>query len=112
MVTINGYQLRQNNDGKQFIVLELLGEVELIQSSQTGCYYATAKRCSIPSTFSEEMAKSLIGTALPGKIDRVEAEPYEYLIKETDEVVTLSHRYVYSPMEQAKVLSNQPSTAI
>ena len=63
MVKISNYALRKNKEGKHFLALELQGEVELIQSTQTGRFYATAKRCSISSTFTEEEAKTLIGTS-------------------------------------------------
>jgi hypothetical protein len=99
MVTISAYHVRQNQDGKSFITLELLGDVELIQSSNTGAFYATAKKCTISSTFPEEVAKTLIGKQLKGRIERVQCEPYEYTVKETGEVVTLTHTYSYSPDE-------------
>jgi len=100
MVTINAYHVRQNQEGKSFITLELLGDLELIQSSTTGAFYATAKRCTISSTFPEEVAKTLIGKQLPGRIERVQSEPYEYTNRETGEVIILSHTYTYNPDEK------------
>ena len=41
MITITGYALRKSNDGKQFIALQLQGDVEMVQSMQTGKFYAT-----------------------------------------------------------------------
>ena len=95
MITITGYALRQSNEGKQFVTLQLQGDIEMVQSTQTGRFYATAKRCSIPSTFTEDVAKALAGTRMPGTIERVECEPYEYVVPETAEVITLKHRYEY-----------------
>ncbi len=66
MITITGYALRQSNDGKQFISLQLQGDVEVVQSMQTGKFYAASKQCSIPSTFDEGLAKGLVGTKMPG----------------------------------------------
>jgi hypothetical protein len=100
MVTISAYHTRQNQEGKQFVTLELSGDVELIQSSTTGAFYATAKRCTISSTFSEDVAKTLIGKQLPGRIERVQCEPYEYTNKETEEVMMLTHTYTYNPDEK------------
>jgi hypothetical protein len=100
MVTISAYHLRQNQEGKSFITLELLGDVELIQSSTTGAFYATAKKCTISSTFPEEVAKTLIGKQLKGRVERVQCEPYEYANRETGEVITLAHTYVYNPDEK------------
>jgi hypothetical protein len=101
MVTITGYALRQTQEGKSFISLELTGELEMIQSSSTGRFYATAKKCSISSSFTEEVAQTLIGKTIRGRIDRVECEPYEYAVKATGEVILLAHTYQYSPEEQA-----------
>jgi hypothetical protein len=98
MVTIVDYHVRTSSkDGKEFISLELQGDFELVQSEQTGRFYATAKRCSISSTFDVETAKQLIGTKYSGSIIRVQREPYEYMIPETAEVIMLSHGYEYRP---------------
>ena len=97
MSTISGYALRKSNDGKQFISLQLHGDVEMVQSMNTGRFYATSKRCSMPCTFSEEVAKRLVGTRMPGTIERVQCEPYDYTVPETGEGVTLAHTYEYFP---------------
>jgi hypothetical protein len=100
MVTITNYFVRQNKDGKPFVSLELTGDIEMIQSSSTGKFYMTAKRCSMPSTFPEAVAKLMIGKTIRGRIDRVQAEAYEYTVKETGEVITLAHTYIYVPEER------------
>jgi hypothetical protein len=97
MITITGYALRKSNDGKQFIALQLQGDVEMVQSMQTGKFYATSKRCSMPSTFSEDVAKGLVGTRMAGTIERVQCDPYDYTVPETGEVVALAHSYEYVP---------------
>ena len=102
MVTISNVLIREGKEGKPFVALELTGDIEMVQSSETGRFYATAKKCSIPSTFSEDVAKSLIGKQLPGKIEKMETTPYEYVVKETGEVLTLSHTYVYTPVEEKR----------
>lgn len=97
MVTIIGYALRENKEGKSFVSLQLQGDVIMVQSQETGRYYATAKTCSIPSTFNETTADALIGKPLPGRIEKVDSEPYEFTIEETGEVITLQHRWEYLP---------------
>jgi hypothetical protein len=77
--------------------LILEGELTLIQSQETGSWYATSKRASITSTFDEVKANKLIGRELPGSIIREECEPYEYVLPESGEVVELSHTYRYEP---------------
>ncbi|RTL55973.1 MAG: hypothetical protein EKK39_02135 [Sphingobacteriales bacterium] len=101
MVKIIDYKQSENAGGKTFISLKLQGGVEAIQSQQTGRFYLTAKTCFIPSTFDEKTAKELIGSSMPGNVARVEADPYEYTVKETGEVLTLSHRYAYVPEKQS-----------
>lgn len=101
MVTVNDYKIREGKDGKSFISLELVGDMEMVQSANTGRFYATARRCFISSTFDEATAKRLVGTQMPGRIAKVESDPYDYTIPETGEVVQLSHRYDYLPEESA-----------
>ena len=110
MVKISNYALRTNKEGKHFLALELQGEVELIQSTQTGRFYATAKRCSISSTFTEEEAKTLIGKQFPGRIERANVDEYDYTIKETGEVIKLCHSYVYNPEEGPVMASSKSPT--
>ncbi len=97
MVTVSGYAVREAADGHSFVTLELNGGCEFVQSMQTGKFYATVRKCSIPSTFDERFAKSLVGSNFPGTVVRVPCEPYEYTIKDTGEVITLSYNYQYLP---------------
>ena len=108
MVKIIDYALRQSKDGKAFVALQLEGDPEFVQSMDTGRFYLTAKRCSITSTFSEENAKQLIGSKLPGFIVRVQCEAYSYTVKETGEVISLAHSYEYSPVEVNQTAIAQP----
>jgi len=109
MVTVTGFMERQRKDGSSFIVLEITGGVELVQSSSSGSFYATVRKCSIPSTFDENVAKGLIGSQLSGDIVRVNVPAYEYINKRTGEVMSLQHAYSYQPegsmslMGQARV---------
>jgi hypothetical protein len=82
MVKIIGFHLcKRSTDGTEFIALDLQSDdIDLVQSMETGNFYAMARRCSITSTFSEEMAKDLIGKQLPGSIKRVESSPYDFVI--------------------------------
>ncbi|MEJ7829524.1 MAG: hypothetical protein WKF91_15045 [Segetibacter sp.] len=114
MVKIINYAVRSTKEGKSFVSLQLQGDVELVQSMGTGRFYATAKKCNISSTFDEEVAKSLIGTSFPGKIVRVEAQPYDFVIPETGEVIKLAHSYEYVPEESSSKnpVINQPLVEI
>jgi hypothetical protein len=96
MVTVIGAEARKNAQGDLFMVLQLMGGMEMVKSSQSGKYYATARKTSIPSTFDEETAKSFIGTKLPGSIERVKCDPYNYVV-DGGEVVELEFSYQYNP---------------
>jgi hypothetical protein len=88
---------RQDVAGKTFFALILMGGMEFVQSRKTGSWYATSCKSSITTTFPEQFCKGLIGKTIPGEIQRMEVDPYEYTVEETGEVVTLTHKYRYNP---------------
>jgi hypothetical protein len=97
MVTVVGYETRKNKENEPFMALILQGDLVMVQSSDSGRYYATAKKTSITSTFTEEEAKALIGRQIGGRIEKIECPEYEYTVEETGEVITLSHRWEFLP---------------
>lgn len=97
MVRIVNYKKRQAEDGREFFVLEITGGIEMVMSQVSNQFYATAKRAYIASTFDEETCKVLLGTAMPGNVEKKDCDLYEYTIKETGETITLSHRYMFVP---------------
>jgi hypothetical protein len=97
MVRVVNYHVRQTKDGKPFVALELQGDLVMVQSMETGRFYATAKKCTITSTFNEEVAKTLIGEQIPGRIERVACDPFDFTVPESGEVITLNHRWEYFP---------------
>ncbi|WP_341221601.1 hypothetical protein [Polaribacter atrinae] len=110
MVRIINYKERNKEDGTSFFVLELQGGIEMIQSKETGNFYATAKKAFIPSTFDEQTCVALIGTDMPGSISKEECEPFDYVVKETGEEITMYHRWVY--VSEEKVISKPLNSAI
>ena len=115
MVTVIDYAERQRKDGTMFVALILQGGLSLVQSQNTGNFYATVKQCSIPSTFDEETAKAMIGERVPGNVVKKQCDPYEWTNKETGEVLELSHRWVYLPegatLEEA-IFEGEPEVAL
>jgi hypothetical protein len=95
MVTIVDFVKRQNKEGRDFNALILQGGIELVKSQDSGRWYATAKKASITSTFDDVMCQTLIGQQIPGSVERVACEPYEFTVKDTGEVLTLTHRWLY-----------------
>lgn len=107
MVTVIKYALRENTEGEEFIALTLQGGLEMIKSQNSGRYYATIRTATIPSTLDEDAAIHVVGQQLPGSIQKVKCEPYEYTVPESGEVIELSHRYEYVP-EKSNVTQVQP----
>jgi hypothetical protein len=97
MVRIISYKTRQREDGTEFYLLEVQGGIEMVKSKTSEQFYATAKKAIVSTTFDEETCKALIGTQMAGKIVKIQTEPYQYPIKESGEVITLEHRYIYIP---------------
>lgn len=97
MVRIIGFKQREKENGTPFFILELQGGVEMIRSTETGQFYATAKKTYVTSTFDEQTCKALIGTEISGTIVKKEVEPYSYVVKETGEELILTHRWLFVP---------------
>ncbi len=102
MVTITDYKEIQRENGTSFCLLQVQGGVEIIKSKQTGKFYATVKKAYVPSTFDKLICESIIGTQMSGEIKKENCEPFEHTVKETGEVITLSHRWVYIPKEESE----------
>lgn len=108
MVTVIGYKEVAKKDGTNFIALELTGGLEMVQSSITGAFYCTVRKCRIPSTFNADIAKMLVGQKIDGDIVRVASDPYEYTSKSTGEVMTLQHSFAYRPAGSMELIGHTP----
>jgi hypothetical protein len=97
MVKIIDYRKHENSAGITFFSLILQGGIFMVQSQETGMYYATSHNASVTSTFDEETCKGLIGMELPGSVVKTPCDPYEYVVEETGETMVLNHRWVYLP---------------
>ncbi len=112
MVRITNYQRRTTEQGKEFFTLELQGGIEVVKSQETGKSYMTARKASMSCTFDELTCQSLIGTELPGAVKKLQCEEYAYTIRETGEVITLSHRYEYADTEEPVVTKDVGKTTL
>jgi hypothetical protein len=106
MVTIVDYKSYQRENGEIFYALEVQGGIESVKSKETGKNYFTARKTKVPCTFNEQTCKSLIGTQMSGAIKKVIVDPYEFTVKETGEMITLSHRYEYLTDEESIIENN------
>lgn len=95
MVKVIDFEARQNDLGTQFNVLIVQGGVMPVISKETGKFYLTSKKASVPCTLDDQTCKELIGADLEGTVVKVVTEPYVYTIKETGETIQLDYRYEY-----------------
>jgi hypothetical protein len=95
MVRIIDVKTISTETGKAFNMLVVQGGIEPLVSNKTGKIYLTARKANISTTFDAITCKTLIGTELPGKVEKVVCEPYEYTVKETGEILTLKHNWQY-----------------
>jgi len=106
MVTIVDYKNYEREDGTEFNILIVQGGVEAVKSQATGKTYLTARAARVSSTFNEVTCKALIGKQLPGAVQKVQTDPYEYTVEDTGEIISLSHRYEYISDEEKIVADN------
>jgi hypothetical protein len=111
MVTVTNYKKSQQESGKDFFSLELQGGIEPVLSKSTGRFYLTMRSCYVSTTFDEHTCMELIGKSLPGRVNKVPCEPYEYTMKDSGEVIMLEHRWEYSP-EEAPVIPLPPNPMV
>ena len=106
MARIVDYEKRINQgDLKEFFVLILQGDLEIIQSKETGILYATTRKVNMPSTLNKQACKAMLGRDLPGEIRKVSCENYDYTVQETDEIMRLDYRYGYGQEKKRQLLN-------
>ena len=94
MVTVSDYRVVDSENGC-YVRLILTGDIAMVQSSETGNFYATARRCTISATYDEDTAEMMIGKELPGNIIKQECDPYTFTT-DSGEEIELSHRWTYT----------------
>jgi hypothetical protein len=95
MVTVKEIKRAENSKGEEFFMLVVQSGAMAVKSKKTGRAYFTAKTAFVSTTFDEKTASSLIGAEFEGEIVKIECDPYEYTIKETGEIIELSHRWEF-----------------
>lgn len=110
MVTVIGYNIRtqKDNEQKTYISLELEGDIEMVQSQNTGRFYATVRRCATSSSFDEITAERMVGKQMPGSIERVPCDPYDFTIEATGEVIKVGYRWGYVPEGAMRISAIKP----
>jgi len=95
MVKVIGIKALENSQGEEYVGLIVQSGIVPVKSKETGRVYFTAKTAFVSTTFDEETAKAFVGEQFQGSVRKVETEPYEYVIEDTGEVITLHHRWEY-----------------
>lgn len=99
MVTVIDAVVRTNGKGENFVSLILSGGIEMVKSAN-GKFYATARKTSVPCTLGLPIAKSMVGTKMPGSIVKQPCEPYNYTTPKGEEI-ELSFTYEYVEHSQS-----------
>jgi hypothetical protein len=98
MVKIIGTETKVNPKTKeQYNVIVLLGNVEILKSKSTGKPYLTAKKVTMPTTLTSQQAEELVGTNLPGAIEKVDCPEYEIKMPGSNKKVRISHTFQFAP---------------
>jgi len=111
MVTVTDFSVHEDTDGRTFIMLKIEGGLSMAQSQTTGKFYMTVASAKIPCTFDEAMAQSVIGNTIPGKIVRVDCDPYSWTPPDEDDEIILQHRWEYRPEDSQETIP-EPKAAI
>ncbi|SHE78449.1 hypothetical protein SAMN05444377_101238 [Flavobacterium fontis] len=106
MVKIKDYKVHQNELGVDFCVLIVEGGIEAVRSKISGRTYLTTRTARLNCTFDEKTCQSLIGSEIPGKVLKVQVEPYEFTIEETGEIISRDFQYMYMSEEDAILHQN------
>jgi hypothetical protein len=94
MVSVTGFRIVETEEGEKYVRLVLSGDLEMVRSENTGNFYATTRRATISSKFDEDTSQKMIGKELPGTIERVEVDPYEFELDDGTKI-QIAHRWIY-----------------
>ena len=95
MVKIIGTKVMQRKNGEQFSMLVVQGGLEPILSKKTGKIYFTMRTANVSTTMDNTTCLTLVGTELPGSVEKRNCEPYQYFVQETGELLILTHNWQY-----------------
>jgi hypothetical protein len=103
MLKIIDTQTRVNAKTKEeYQVVVLLGNVEVLRSKSNSKPYLSAKKVTLPTTLNQQQAQELIGTSLPGEIEKVDCPEYEIKMPGTNKKVKINHTFQYAPASVEK----------
>jgi len=105
MVKVIGTETKVNPRTKEnYNVIVLLGNVEIMKSKSSGKPYLTAKKVTMPTTLTSEQAAELVGTSLPGEIEKVDCPEYEIKMPGSNKKVKINHTFQFAPSTTEEVV--------
>ena len=93
MVQVLGVVERTSSKGNTFRVVIVGNDVQVVFSEEGNPRFDAVKT-GIPSNLPIEALQALIGSKLPGKIEKQECEPYTFTGSDGEDV-TLDYRWQY-----------------
>lgn len=103
-VIINGFQVKKNKRGEEFVVLNLMSEPIMEKSPSTGNYFISTCKANVVASFDASVAGKIVGKELPGTIIKKDCDPYTYTVKGTGKQITMTYSYQY--VESGSDVSN------
>jgi proteasome assembly chaperone (PAC2) family protein len=104
MLKVIDAKTRVNSKTKEeYNVVVLQGNVEIQKSQSTGKYYLASKTIEIPTTLNQNEIKHLIGTSIPGKIEKVDCAEYLVPVPNSNKKLKINHTFAYSPSDTDEV---------
>ena len=98
MVKVISTETKVNPKTKEnYNVIVLMGNVEVLKSKSTGKPYITAKKVTVPTTLNREQANELVGSTLPGTIEKVDCAEYEIKMPNSNKKIKINHTFQFTP---------------
>jgi CRISPR/Cas system CMR-associated protein Cmr5 small subunit len=98
MLKVIDAKTRVNSKTKEeYNIVELQGNVEIQKSQSSGKFYLGSKTISVPTTLNLNEAKLLIGTFIPGKIEKIDCAEYLVPIPNSNKKLKITHTFAYAP---------------
>jgi len=98
MLKVIDAQTRVNSKTKEeYNIVVLQGNIEIQKSQSSGKFYLGSKTISIPTTLTQNEAKQLIGSGIPGEIEKVDCPEYLVPVPNSTRKLKITHTFRYSP---------------
>lgn len=97
-VEVVSIEEKTGTNGETFRVVMVVAPPS-VYTNEEGKSFLASPKVGIPSNLPFKDLKDLIGTKIPGKIERIKCEPYLWINPNTNEKITLNYQYKYVAVE-------------